>query len=85
MIRTFFGVCVRRRSSGEERLAEEAYRSTQAGDLAVILCAMGRFDEAETFADISERAAAAEDVYSQILWRRARALIAAYRGDLDGA
>jgi tetratricopeptide (TPR) repeat protein len=68
-----------------ERLGEKAYLSTQAAELALILCALGRFDEADPLTTVSEEAAAGEDVSSQILWRRARAAIVARRGDLDRA
>jgi tetratricopeptide (TPR) repeat protein len=66
-----------------ERLGEKAYLSTQAAELALILCALGRFDEADQLTDVSEGAAAGEDVISQILWRRARAKVLVHRGDVE--
>lgn len=59
--------------------------STQAGELALILCALGRFAEADQLANVSEETAAGEDALSQILWRRARAAVLAHQGDLDRA
>jgi predicted ATPase/class 3 adenylate cyclase len=66
-----------------ESLGETAYLSTQAAELALILCALGRFDEADQLTNVSEETAAGEDALSHILWRRARAAILAHRGDLD--
>jgi predicted ATPase/class 3 adenylate cyclase len=68
-----------------ERLGETAYLSTQAGELALILCALGRFVEADGLADVSEETAAGEDALSRILWRRARAAVLAQQGDLARA
>jgi ATP/maltotriose-dependent transcriptional regulator MalT len=68
-----------------ERLGETAYLSTQAGELALILCALGRFVEADGLAEVSEETAAGEDALSRILWRRARAAVLAQQGDLARA
>jgi predicted ATPase/class 3 adenylate cyclase len=68
-----------------ESLGETAYLSTQAGELALILCALGRFTEADQLANVSEETAAGEDALSQILWRRARAAVLAHQRDLDRA
>jgi predicted ATPase/class 3 adenylate cyclase len=68
-----------------ERLGEKAYHSTQAAELALILCALGRFAEADLLTDVSEETAASEDALTHILWRRARAAILAHQGDLDRA
>jgi tetratricopeptide (TPR) repeat protein len=68
-----------------ERLGETSYRSTQAAELALILCALGSFAEADQLTNVSEETAADEDMLSQILWRRARAETLAHRGDLHRA
>jgi predicted ATPase len=68
-----------------ERMGEKGYLSTIAAALAQTLTERGSYDEAERFSEISEEAAAADDVWSQILWRCARARTRAQRGDLDQA
>ncbi|HWC33059.1 MAG TPA: tetratricopeptide repeat protein, partial [Actinomycetota bacterium] len=45
----------------------------------------GRYDEAERFTEISEAAAANDDVGSQMSWRSARAKVLAKRGTVDEA
>jgi class 3 adenylate cyclase/tetratricopeptide (TPR) repeat protein len=64
-----------------ERMGERAYRSTSAALLAHALCALGRFDEAEQLSRISEDAADARDLASQVQWRSARALVESHAGD----
>jgi predicted ATPase/class 3 adenylate cyclase len=68
-----------------ERLGERGFLSTIAGFLAHALCAQGAYEEAERFSRASEEAAAPEDVFSQVLWRSARAKILARRGEHDDA
>ena len=64
-----------------EPLGERAYLSTAAALLAHTLYAQGELDEAQRFSQISESVASPEDVFSQILWRSARARIRAHRGE----
>jgi tetratricopeptide (TPR) repeat protein len=68
-----------------EPLGERAYLSTTAALLAHTLFAQGELDEAQRFSQIGENTAAPEDVFSQILWRSARARIWARRGQLADA
>ena len=68
-----------------EPLGERAYLSTAAALLAHTLYAQGELDEAQRFSQISESVASPEDVFSQILWRSARARIRARRGELTEA
>ena len=68
-----------------EQMGERAYLSTAAALLAHTLYAEGELDEAERFSRVSEEAAAPEDVFSQVLWRSARAKIHARRGELAEA
>ena len=68
-----------------ERMGERGYLSTAAALLAHVLAARDELDEAERFSRTSEDAAAADDAFSQILWRSARAKIRARRGELAEA
>jgi predicted ATPase/class 3 adenylate cyclase len=68
-----------------EQMGERGFLSTIAGFLAHALYAQAEYEEAERFSRAGERAAAPDDVFSQILWRAARAKIRARRGDLNGA
>ncbi len=63
-----------------ERLGDKYFRPTIAARLAKILYAQGLVDAAEHFATEAEALAAADDIYSQALWRSARAMILAQRG-----
>jgi class 3 adenylate cyclase/tetratricopeptide (TPR) repeat protein len=62
-------------------MGERDYMPTTAALLAEALYEQGRFDDAESFARISETFAASEDVTSQFLWRCVRAKVAAQRGE----
>jgi tetratricopeptide (TPR) repeat protein len=59
--------------------------STAAALLAHALYARGQYAEAEEFSRKSEEVAAADDVWSQVPWRSARAKALAQRGELDQA
>jgi ATP/maltotriose-dependent transcriptional regulator MalT len=63
----------------------EGFKSTAAGDLARVLCTLGRFDEAEGFATIARSAAAEDDLSSQVFGRSAQAMVLAARGESDQA
>ncbi|HZB02074.1 MAG TPA: adenylate/guanylate cyclase domain-containing protein [Actinomycetota bacterium] len=68
-----------------ERFQERGYLSTLAALLAHALVAQGDEDEADGFTKVSEETAAEDDLSSQVLWRSARALVLARRGDADVA
>ena len=68
-----------------EPMGERGYLSTAAALLAQALYAQGDLGEAERFSRVSEDAAAPEDVFSQVLWRSARAKIRARRGETTEA
>jgi predicted ATPase len=66
-------------------MGERGFRSTIAGLLAHALCALGEDEEAERFSRAGESAAASDDMYSQVLWRSARAKVLARRGEVGAA
>jgi ATP/maltotriose-dependent transcriptional regulator MalT len=63
-----------------EQMGERSYLSSAAALLAHALCAEGELDEGERYTRVSEDAAARDDVFSQVLWRAARAKIRGRRG-----
>jgi tetratricopeptide (TPR) repeat protein len=63
-----------------EEMGENALLSTSAAVLAQAIYAQGRTDEAALFCDVSERTAAADDLWTQVLWRSVRGKILARRG-----
>ena len=71
------------------RLLEEmgggGFLSVQAAELALALCALGRFDEASKWARKSRKLSASDDVYAQMLWRQGLANVAADQGELAEA
>ena len=65
-----------------EQMGEKALLASTAAMLAQALYAQGRHDEAAQVCDVSEEAAAADDISAQIGWRSVRAkLLAAERWD----
>jgi class 3 adenylate cyclase/tetratricopeptide (TPR) repeat protein len=68
-----------------EQIGETEVRSTMAAMLAQVLHEQERHDEAERFALTSDELAAADDVYSQLLWRSALAKVRAHRDGADEA
>ncbi len=68
-----------------EQLGERAYLSTVSAMLAHAIWAQGRAEEAEIFCSLAEETGAEDDITTQVLWRTARARIAASRGELDEA
>ena len=68
-----------------ERMGERSYLSSAAALLAHALAGRDELDEAERYSRTSEETAAADDVFSQVLWRTARAKIRARRGELAEA
>lgn len=65
------------------QMGESGWCSTVAALLAKAVCAQGRYDEAEWFAQSSEEMAAGSDIYTQIVLRCVRAKVAAARGSLE--
>jgi tetratricopeptide (TPR) repeat protein len=59
--------------------------STYAAKLARILCDLGRLDEAEAWAERGRELGAEDDAMTQVLWREAKALVAAQRGRTEEA
>jgi tetratricopeptide (TPR) repeat protein len=68
-----------------EQMGETGRLSTLAGILADIVYRQGRYDEADSLADLSKRVTAPDDLASQMLWRSVRAKIAARRGEFEVA
>jgi predicted ATPase/class 3 adenylate cyclase len=68
-----------------EATGEKYFRSTIAGQLAQALYAQDRLDEAERFASIAEVLSAEDDIWSQALWRGARAKLLARSGQVAEA
>jgi len=66
-------------------MGDLATSSTVAGELANALVAMGQMEEADTYASIAVQTASEDDLYSQVLGRRARARVLAERGQLNEA
>jgi class 3 adenylate cyclase/tetratricopeptide (TPR) repeat protein len=68
---------------------ETAFNSTISALLALVLCDLGRFDEAEDQAARSRGLSADDDFASQAVWRMARALVRSdwddHRGALEDA
>jgi DNA-binding SARP family transcriptional activator len=54
--------------------------SGSAPQLGRVLCALGRYDEAAPLAQLGRQLAAEHDVWAQMLWRRAQALVDAASG-----
>jgi class 3 adenylate cyclase/tetratricopeptide (TPR) repeat protein len=68
-----------------DQMGEKGYLSTMAGYLAHALCALARYAEAEDMARIADRAGAADDMITQILWRAALAKVVVQSGDFPEA
>jgi class 3 adenylate cyclase/predicted negative regulator of RcsB-dependent stress response len=64
---------------------ETAFNSTITALLALVLCDLERFDEAEHQAARSRELSAEDDFASQAVWRMARARVRSDRGDRQGA
>jgi class 3 adenylate cyclase/tetratricopeptide (TPR) repeat protein len=68
-----------------EAIGEKAFNSTICALLAMTLCDLGRFDEAEEFVERSRAMTAEDDFASQSEWRIAKARILSSRGMHDEA
>jgi hypothetical protein len=63
-----------------EELGDTAFRSLAAGQLAVSLYALERFDEAQVWTQSAEELSSSDDAVSQMLWRQVRAKLLARSG-----
>jgi predicted ATPase len=68
-----------------ERVGDRYFRPTLAAWLARVLYEQGRLSEAEAYTQTAEALAADDDVFSQALWRSARAKILTRLGNWDEA
>jgi class 3 adenylate cyclase len=68
-----------------EEMGHSAYFSTFSGALAVCLCTLGRYDEADEWAEKSRALGPADDLTTQALWRQARVSVLAHRGEAEAA
>ena len=64
-----------------DRLGETSYLSTIAAWHGRTLYELGRYEEADRYAEIARGATAADDLVSQVGWRVVRGLVLARRGD----
>jgi class 3 adenylate cyclase/tetratricopeptide (TPR) repeat protein len=64
-----------------EALAQRSILSTAAGKLARALYELDQLDEADAWAGRAAELGAADDAYTQMLWRQARAKVLARRGE----
>jgi class 3 adenylate cyclase/tetratricopeptide (TPR) repeat protein len=64
---------------------QRGFLSTFAPMLGRELCALGRYDEAESLAQLGRKLGSEQDVATQMLWRRVQALVHASRGEHDEA
>ena len=67
------------------RMGDEGHGSTSAGYLAVALCRLGRFDEAEELATIASATGADDDLSTQASACSAQALVRSARGEHEEA
>jgi class 3 adenylate cyclase/tetratricopeptide (TPR) repeat protein len=68
-----------------QQMGEKGYLSTTAALLALALCAQGRHDEAESYAEQARELGAVDDITTQLYWRCARAEVLAARGEIEEA
>jgi predicted ATPase/class 3 adenylate cyclase len=62
------------------RMGERGHQATMAAELAHTLVVLGKLDEAEELATVSEDIGAEDDLATQVMWRGARARALAARG-----
>ena len=67
------------------RMGDEGHGSTSAAYLAVVLCRLGRFDEAEELATIAHTTGADDDLSTQASARSAQALVRSAQGEHEEA
>ena len=66
-------------------MGERSHFSSRAAELAKVLWAQGKDDEAERFTQLSEEATSSDDVETQALWRAVQAKVLARRGESTAA
>jgi len=71
---------LRRDYAALTELGEKYFLSTVAGELARVLYAQGRYEDADAMSSRAEELAGDDDIASQALWRSARAKVLARRG-----
>ena len=64
-----------------EQYGHRAYLSGSAPALARLLCALGRYEEAEPLAQLGRELGSEHDLVAQMTWRQAQALVLASRGE----
>jgi class 3 adenylate cyclase/tetratricopeptide (TPR) repeat protein len=64
-----------------EEHGQREWLSTYAPMCGRCLCALGRYDEAEPLAELGRKLGHEQDLGTQMLWRRVRALVQASRGE----
>jgi hypothetical protein len=69
----------------QRQAGDEGYLASTAVELADVLAHRGHDDEALQLTEISEAAAAPDDIAAQFVWRRVRARVIARRGSLQEA
>jgi tetratricopeptide (TPR) repeat protein len=68
-----------------DEIGETGFNSTVTGLLALTLCDLARFDEAEEFSEKSRTLTAEDDFASQAVWRMGKARVLAHRGEFEEA
>jgi len=76
---------LRRDYESLSELGERYFLSTVAAELARVLYAQGRSDEAEQMSSHAHELADVDDIASQTLWRTVQAKVMARKGNCDGA
>ena len=66
---------------GLEAIGNSGELSTYAPALGRVLCALGRYDEAEPLALLGDEIGDPEDVLTQTIWRQVQALVHSARGE----
>jgi class 3 adenylate cyclase/tetratricopeptide (TPR) repeat protein len=74
---------LRRDYASLTQLGERYFLSTVAGELARVLYAQGRFEEAERMSRQAQQLADADDIASQTLWRTVQAKVMGRKGNCD--
>ena len=72
---------LRRDYEALKAIDERYFRSSVAGLLGHALWSLGRFDEADEVIGVAEELSAEDDIFSQVVWRTARAKLLARRGE----
>jgi class 3 adenylate cyclase/tetratricopeptide (TPR) repeat protein len=68
-----------------DQMGEKGYLSTVVALLGTVLCAQGRFEEAEEFVQRARELGADDDLTTELYWRTAKAEVLASRGEFEDA